>query len=186
MNPTQEPVVETVEPIVVEISDPVPSIATITQESEPFAKKGGSKRVKKLQFTRWGVILHEVSSHGSPTSKKHRALEFSQGLKKRKHDQVEVQFHKVTVETENDSDGSDIRFEDSFHISPRKDTPIESIFEGTSIPGVTMNVSDTSENIDSSEQQPINIPEKATIIPSGVSHTNSIMEEGETPYINVY
>lgn len=54
MNPTQDPVVETVEPIVIEISDPVPSIATITQESEPFVKKGGSKRVKKITIYQMG------------------------------------------------------------------------------------------------------------------------------------
>lgn len=146
------------------------------------------KGLKKLQFTRWGVILHEVSSHGSPTSKKHRALDVVQRLKKRNHDQDEVQFEKLNVDTKNDShsDDSDTRIEDSFHVSPQKDTPIKSIFEETRILDVTTHVADMGKNIDSGEQKPINIYYKATIIPSGVSHTKSIREEVETPDINAH
>ncbi|CAI9278740.1 unnamed protein product [Lactuca saligna] len=42
---------------------------------EPAAKKHGAKRVKKLQFTRKGVVLRVLSTPGSPTSKKHQALD---------------------------------------------------------------------------------------------------------------
>ena len=53
-------------------------------------------------------------------------------LKKSKHnDQPIIQFDKVTVETDNDYDGSDTRLEDSFHVSPRKDTYVKSNFKET-------------------------------------------------------
>lgn len=38
-------------------------------------KKGASKRVKKLQFTRIRVVLHEVSSPTSLASRKRNAFE---------------------------------------------------------------------------------------------------------------
>lgn len=107
--PTQEPLVETAEPIAktIPMENPVSSKDINTQEGEITAKKSCFKRVKKLQITRRGVVLCEFSSPGSPALTKHQALDVAHKLKNRKHNQEEVQFEKVIMETENDSDGSD-------------------------------------------------------------------------------
>lgn len=104
----------------------------------------------KLQFTRKGPFFLEVSSPRSPASKKYRALDVVKKLKKRKHDdQPTIQFDKVTVETNNESDGYDTRLEDSFHVSSRKDTHVKMNFEETWIPDVTINISDMGTTINS-------------------------------------
>ncbi|CAI9263234.1 unnamed protein product [Lactuca saligna] len=111
----QEQVVESVEPNVFEPANPVSS-------------EGGPKKVKQLQFTRRGVLVHKVLYPRSPSSKKHRALDVDQQLK------LSVLRENVTVKDENNSDSarSDIRIEDYFIGSPQKDTHIKSTFEEVS------------------------------------------------------
>lgn len=86
---------------------------------------------------------------------------------------------------ESDNDKSDIQIDDPYIASSRKDTPIKLNFEEIRIPDVTANVYDTGENIDSGEHQNPIIPKKTNLIPSGVSGTDSVMDEVEIPDITV-
>lgn len=118
---------------------------------------------------------------GSLASKKCQALDVAQQIKKRKHDQVRVALENVKGDTGNgsDSDMSDIRIEDSYIGSPRKDTPIKSTFEETRHLGVTVNVFDTDININSSDQQQITIPEKTLVKPSGFGILSLVRRRSE-------
>ncbi|CAH1424012.1 unnamed protein product [Lactuca virosa] len=92
---SQELVVESVEPKDVESSNPISS-------------QGDPKKVRKAQFTRRGVLFREVTVPGSPTSKKHRAIDMAQKLNKKKHE-VQVPLENVTFETKHDSDSDSLR-----------------------------------------------------------------------------
>lgn len=65
------------------------------------------------------------------------------------------------------------------------DTYIKSAFEETSIPNVTVNISNMDTNIDSGDQSQTNIPEKTLVIPSRFSNTESHREEVKIPYITM-
>lgn len=56
--------------------------STVVEPLHTVSSKGGPKKVKKLQFTRRGVLIHEVSCPESPASKKCRALDVAQQIKK--------------------------------------------------------------------------------------------------------
>ena len=114
----------------------------------------------------------------SPTLKKCQALHMSQNLeqKKTRHKDPLCQ---VTVETDNDSDSgrSDISNEYFGIRSPQRDTPPNSNFEATWDPDVTVSISNTDTHINSNDQTTRSIPENTMVMPPGVSHTESNMEE---------
>lgn len=71
--PSDSPIKTTTQELVVESVEP-----TAVKPSNHVSSKSGPKKVRKLQFTKKGVLVREVSCHGSPTSKKLRALNVAQ------------------------------------------------------------------------------------------------------------
>lgn len=61
--------------------------------------------MKKLQFTRKGVVVREVSSASSLASRKRSAFEVTQKLKRQKPSTTKETIENV-VESDNDSDGT--------------------------------------------------------------------------------
>ncbi|CAI9303658.1 unnamed protein product [Lactuca saligna] len=62
MKLTEVPTVEIVEPVAGKVSyeTVAPIVDTLTKEGEPVATNGVLKRVKKLQFTRRGVVVQKL------------------------------------------------------------------------------------------------------------------------------
>lgn len=79
----------------------------------------------------------------------------------------------VIIEHNSDSERFDVRIEDSFIGSPRRDSYVESNLEETRDTDFNVNIYDMDTNINWNDQQNINIPEKETVKPSGVSNTES-------------
>lgn len=73
MKPTKNPVETQAEKVSKEI--PTLVVEKLTLEGEIVAIKVVSKKVKKLEFRRRGVMIREVSTHGSTTAKKRLALD---------------------------------------------------------------------------------------------------------------
>lgn len=108
---------------------------------------------------------------GSPASEKRQVVGMARNLKKT----------RIEVETTNDSESESpkVHFEDSYIGSPLRDSPIGLNFEEIWNFDVNVNVSNTDANINLSDQQITNIPEKTIVKPSGVSNTESCREEVE-------
>ncbi|CAI9261635.1 unnamed protein product [Lactuca saligna] len=73
---------------------------------------------------------------------------------------------------------SDIRIEDFYIGSPRKDSSVKSTFEEKRTSCFTLKLSNMNTNINSGNSQQTNILEKALVKPSVVSNTESGKEEG--------
>lgn len=104
-------------------------------------------RVKKLQFTRRGVVIWEISSPNSPTSRKRSTLDVVHKLKKWKQTPVENNKAVVVFKSDHDSDDTDTWMGGSFHVSPWRDIFVKSTFKETSNHEVNENLSNTNVNI---------------------------------------
>lgn len=156
------------------------------QEGENHTQAVVSTKYKKIQLkvTKQGVMIKGVSTPDSPYTKKQKALEVVHRLKKFKPFLVDTQMMNVTLEPNYDSEGTEDALHGSFHVSPRKDTPVKSIFEETSNSDVNANISNVNANINSCEQTITSLPEKTIVTPPKVLHSKSNMEEDETLNIN--
>ncbi|CAI9290701.1 unnamed protein product [Lactuca saligna] len=87
-----------------------------------------------------------------------------------------------TIETYRDNEATkDDLFnndDETFCVSPRKDTTVESNFEETSILDVNVNVSDIDTNINFGEQIITSLPEQTQVTPTEIPIAESNMEEG--------
>lgn len=72
-----------------------------------------------------GLMFREILTPAYLASKKRKALEVVQKLKKVKPSDDETQMEKVTVETYVDSKETNNEMDGSFQISPRKDTSVK-------------------------------------------------------------
>ncbi|CAI9282171.1 unnamed protein product [Lactuca saligna] len=76
-----------------------------------------------------------------------------------------------------------VKHDQTFSISPRKDTNVESNFKELCIPNVTMNASDVDTNINSSEHIITSLPHHITVTPPRVPIYESNIDEGGTSNI---
>ena len=66
---------------------------------------------------------------------------------KQKQTLVEDKIDNVVVESDHDSDGTDIEMGGQFRVSQQRDTSVKSIFKETRNPDLNENVSDMNVNI---------------------------------------
>lgn len=114
--------------------------------------------MRNPQFNMRGILFHDIPVSASPASKKRRAFDMAHILqqKKKKHQDP---LDQVTVETDNDSESGDNRYDDFGVGSPRRDSLINSILEETRNFGVNVNVSNTDTITNSSDHTSISIVE---------------------------
>lgn len=156
------------EPVFERVKSPV------IESSNPRSSTKGTMKIRKLHVTKRGLLIQEVLFPSLPASKKHQVIDMAQKLhKKKRKDQVPLANLRGETEDDSDNERSDIQIEDSYIGSPRRDSRVDSNLKDTRDPDVSVNVSNTDTNINLSDQENINIPEKKLIKPSGVSHIES-------------
>lgn len=154
--------------------------------SNPASFQKGIKKIWKPQFNRKGLLFRVVYVPISHASKKRQATDMAQKLNKNKRKHQDP-LDNVIVKTDHDSDSgrSDGRIEDFVLGSPRRDSPLKLNFEATGDPDFNVNITNTDTRINSNDESLTSILEKTLVVPPRVSHTESNMEEVQTPYILV-
>lgn len=122
-----------------------------------LSPKGASRVIRKQQINRKGLVIHEIPTHVSRSSKKQLAEDMAKKIKKKKR--------RVVIEDEDEVvPDSPVQDTDPIISSPKKASPIP------------LNVEVTGDV----DHLKVSTPMKADVIPHKISNTESVTEEVRT------